>query len=529
MTKGIALCSVLAAAFAATACTVHQADTAPPLTGPSGLAQSVTITATPDSITRDGQSQSAVVVRVIDASGQPAAGVALRMDIFDGGSLVDFGTLAARTIVTGSDGRATTAYTAPPAPPTSSPSTVRIVTISATPVGGNAQTSPSFTTDIRLMPQGVILPPAGTPTASFSTSPGSLLAGVPANFDASASLPGSGASSIVTYAWSFGDGTTGTGRTTTHAYASANNYNATLTVTNDRGVSASITQAVTVGTSALPTPIFNFSPAAPGIGETVFFNASASTAAPGRTIASHRWAFGDGGSATGSAVSHVYQTAGTYVVTLTVTDDLGQSATTTQGVTVGNPPAPTAKFTFSPTAPLIGESVLFAASTSTTAQGQTITDYFWNFGDDPSCPAVSGTPPSTCYVQTSSPTVTHQYTRAGTFTVNLVVRDSAGRTGSASTTLTVGNGNPVPVILVSPASPVAGVAATLNGTASTAAGGETISSYVWSVNGPGLSASQSGSIVSQTFPSAGSYTIRLTVTDTLGRIGTTSITVNVVP
>src|SRR4029079_7665802 len=104
-------------------------------------------------------------------------------------------------------------------------------------------------------------------------------------------------------------------------------------------------------------------------------------------------------------------------------------------VTVGNPPAPSAKFTVSPTAPVVGDQVLFSASTSTTAQGQTITDYFWNFGDTPSCPPVTGAPPSTCYTQTSSPTVTHPYVTAGTFTVNLVIRDSAGRMASPSRTV----------------------------------------------------------------------------------------------
>jgi len=341
MTKVFAATAACLVLLTGAACTVHQAASAPPLTGPSGLAQSVTISATPDSITRDGQSQSAIVVRVIDANGQPAGGVALRMDMLVGGTLVDFGTLDTRTIVTGTDGRATTVYTAPPALPTSSTfSNTSRVTISATPIGGNAQLSLPFTTDIRLMPQGVILPPAGTPTASFLTSPSTLLAGVAGNFDASASVPGTGANTIVLYAWSFGDGTGGTGQTTTHTFASGNTFNVTLTVTNDRGVSASLTQAVTVATSALPTPAFNTSPVAPGVGETVFFNASASTAAPGRTITSYRWAFGDGGSANGNAVSHAYLAAATYVVTLSVTDDLGQSSATSQSVKVGTPAGP---------------------------------------------------------------------------------------------------------------------------------------------------------------------------------------------
>ncbi len=52
------------------------------------------------------------------------------------------------------------------------------------------------------------------------------------------------------------------------------------------------------------------------------------------TIASRSWAFGDGGSSTATNPSHTYAAAGTYTVTLTVTDDDGASNTTSQSVTV---------------------------------------------------------------------------------------------------------------------------------------------------------------------------------------------------
>lgn len=531
MTKGLGQLAAVAALFAlaaGAACTVQQADTAPPLTGPSGFAQSITVTATPDRITQDGLSQSAIGVRVFDANGQPANAVPLRVDILANGTVVDFGTLSTKSIVTGSDGRATTVYTAPPAPPSTQGGNTSTVTIRAVAIGSDAQASNSFTADIRLVPPGVILPPAGTPTASFTTSPSALLAGLPVNFDASPSQAGSGASAITSYAWSFGDGSSGAGRTTTKTFASANTFSVTLTVTNDRGVSASVTQAVTVDAASAPAAAFNFSPASPGTSETVFFNASASLPAQGRTISAYRWTFGDGGTASGITTSHAYVTAGTYTVTLTVTDDLGQPATTTQSVVVGSPPSPTARFTFSPTQPTVNETVVYSASTSSTAQGQTITDYFWNFGDDPSCPAVSGAPPSTCYVQTSAPVISHPFARAGNFNVNLVVRDSAGRIGSTSNTVPVGSGNPVPVITVSPPSPVRGSAAIFDGTGTTTSGGATIASYTWTFGDN--TASQTGSVTTHTYASslpAGTYVVRLTVVDNQNRSGTTTVTVTV--
>jgi hypothetical protein len=58
-------------------------------------------------------------------------------------------------------------------------------------------------------------------------------------------------------------------------------------------------------------------------------------------IVSYRWEFGDGTTSTESDPTHTYAAAGTYTVSLTVTDDTGQTGTTTQQVTVsddGEPP-----------------------------------------------------------------------------------------------------------------------------------------------------------------------------------------------
>src|SRR4051794_12423940 len=106
MTKGLrALAAFIVAGAAGAACAVHQSDSAPALTGPSGLAQSVTISTTPDRLTQDGQSQSAVVIQVTDASGKPASAVPVRVDMLVGGTLQDYGSLASRSIVTGADGK----------------------------------------------------------------------------------------------------------------------------------------------------------------------------------------------------------------------------------------------------------------------------------------------------------------------------------------------------------------------------------------------------------------------------------------
>src|SRR4051794_35215544 len=87
------------------ACTTSQ-QTTPPLSGPSEFAQSLRVTATPDSISKDGASQSAIAVNAFDVNGRGIPGLALRIDMAVSGSVVDYGTLSARTIVTNSNGQA---------------------------------------------------------------------------------------------------------------------------------------------------------------------------------------------------------------------------------------------------------------------------------------------------------------------------------------------------------------------------------------------------------------------------------------
>jgi PKD repeat protein len=369
-----------------------------------------------------------------------------------------------------------------------------------------------------------IAPPAtARPTAVFVFSPTAPLAGQTVSFNATQSVAAAG-HTIANYEWNFGDGGTATGVTATHTFGTGGTYNVVLAVTDDLGQAGTATQAVNVASSpntAAPTPVFVFSPSAPGVNEPVFFNASQSTAASGHSITSYSWNFGDGSpTGTGVTVSHQYVTAGTYSATLLVTDDTGKSATSSpQTITVGNPPAPTAKFTFSPTNPQTGQPVTFDTAGTTTAQGQSVAQFDWNFGD--------GTAIVTCHVPAqggdagactggANRTIAHTYTTQGTYTVNLTVIDTAGRKGSANATLSVGNPNPI-ASFTSTVFNAATHTMTFNGSGSTAFGGATIVTYSWAF---GDGSAGSGQIVQHPYAAAGNYTVTLTVTDSLGHSGT---------
>ena len=172
----------------------------------------------------------------------------------------------------------------------------------------------------------------------------------------------------------------------------------------------------------------NVSPTAGFTSQATFLSASfdgnASTDSDG-SVTGHTWSFGDGTTGTGATTQHTYAAAGTYTVTLTVTDDKGATGTTSQQLVVAAEPpnqAPTASFTT--TTKDLGLQVDGTASAD--ADG-TVTSWAWDFGD-----GASG----------SGATTSHTYAAAGTYAVVLTVTDDGGST-TRSTRQVVTNDPPV--------------------------------------------------------------------------------------
>jgi PKD repeat protein len=306
-------------------CTMKNQE-APPLTGPSEFGTSVNIAVSPDILQQDGVSQSIVTVTVFGPDGKPLPNVSLTAEIISNGTPVDFGRLSARSLVTNASGKAKTIYTAP-----SDTGVETLVDIGITPVGTGAANHVIRTASIRLVPTGIRLPPLNL-TPSFTFTPSNPAQGQTVIFDAQAST-----GAIAQYRWEFGDGATGTGSVTSHAYSELGSFIVRLTLVDNGGRAVSTSRSITVGQSAAPTAEFTFSPANPQPNDDVRFNASASVATAGRTIVSYVWDFGDGGTATGVQVTRRYAQARTYNVTLTVTDDLGRTSVVTKPVDVALP------------------------------------------------------------------------------------------------------------------------------------------------------------------------------------------------
>lgn len=179
------------------------------------------------------------------------------------------------------------------------------------------------------------------PQALFTASPAEHVIPFTASFDAT--LSQRAPDEVLSYVWTFGDGSSASGPLVDHTYAQDGAYDVVLTVYDAKGASSS-THLGVKALNPLPTATFSYSPKSMmegtyivGASEWVTFDASSST--DDGEVTAYKWNFGDGQYAEGAVVQHRFMYAGTYNVAVVVTDNDGGESTYVQQIKIlGGPP-----------------------------------------------------------------------------------------------------------------------------------------------------------------------------------------------
>ena len=225
------------------------------------------------------------------------------------------------------------------------------------------------------------------------------------------------------------------------------------------------------------------------------------------------WSFGDGSAplfttaGAPTVTSHAFTRPGSFTVSLTVVDTVGNLSTTSHQITVGTPPS--AAFVALPNPAATGSPVGFNASSSHDPNsGGSIAVYSWSFGDGS---VGSGVSPA------------HTYARVGTYTVTMEVADSFGLLSAPVSHQVTVDEAPGARLVVKSHHPEAGLPVSFSGAGSRDPDGSIVS-YRWQF-GDG----KTGSAVTpkHVYRKPGSYSVTLTVIDSAGfrAVGTAEVTV----
>jgi len=320
------------------------------------------------------------------------------------------------------------------------------------------------------------------------------------------------------FEWTFGDGTSGSGPTVMHAYASPGTYTVRLLVTDGKGGASmrasTAVIAVTAPASKRPPIARAAAPARAFTGAPVAFSARGSSDPDGDTLRL-TWVFDDGETAAGVRPTHIFSKLGRHTVTLIASDGHGGLATTSLNISIereAHNHYPIANIG-GPYAAIVRVPVAFNANASD-EDGDEVT-FTWDFGD-----GAKGTG--------SSPK--HAYTKSGTFVATLLVSDDNGDVVISSTTVVIspppgaanrqlaaGSGGPY--------TGQAGQAMTFEASASSGPDTNRLA-YAWTF---GDGTSGVGATVAHTYATPGAYTAMLLVTDGKGGSASALTTAMIVP
>ncbi len=126
------------------------------------------------------------------------------------------------------------------------------------------------------------------------------------------------AGSGVIYEWDFGDGSMGSGAAVSHVYSGVGVYTAVVTASNSLNMMTATTVVVVVDEAIVGLVVSSNSPVL--LGEAAMLTATVSAG----TNVSYAWDFGDGSMGSGAVVSHTYGMTGSFMVTVTATNSVGE-------------------------------------------------------------------------------------------------------------------------------------------------------------------------------------------------------------
>jgi PKD repeat protein len=240
-------------------------------------------------------------------------------------------------------------------------------------------------------------------------------------FDGSGSIDIDGV--VNRFLWDFGDGETGAGERAKHVFTVPGEYVVSLTIEGDVVGECSNTDSdeMTVTVVEAPQADIRVEPEV-AVGSTVTFDGSGS-ASPASAIQSWKWDFGDGTTADGERVEHIYDTPGEYVIRLEIDtadgDMVCSSVVDYASIRVNEQPTARAE---GPALVGVNEVAVFTGSLSNDPDG-TVTSYYWDFGDGSSDDGIR---------------VEHQFEVPGPYDVVLVaVDETSAPNNEASDTLRV--------------------------------------------------------------------------------------------
>jgi gliding motility-associated-like protein len=305
---------------------------------------------------------------------------------------------------------------------------------------------------------------------------------------------------LATYSWT-GPGIVGAN---TGQVATANvggTYSVTMTTFANPGQTGCVLTLTTNITSSTTSPIASFSATTPCLNGSTHFTDQSVLLANQGSINNWNWNFGDGTTSSGISNNpiHTYTSSGTFLVTYSITSSVGCSATFTDSVSVNPLPVPS----------FMADTVCKQIATTFTNTSTGGALYNWNFGD--------GSANSTAI------NPSHTYANSGIFVTTLTVTNNSSCKAVISNNVEV---DANAIVAFSSPTVCLGANSVFNNTSTPT----TNVAYSWNFGDPtNLADTSNIQSPTYTYPSAGTYTVDLTITSTSGCVSSKTTTVNIKP